>query len=235
MQVQPLYYLGSLSDDEIAKEDCSDRIWVPQAIFERFTNTDGPAVVRLQNSVEQTIPALIYAVHYGDRNTMYAPSWICDELAHDMDTIELFPIRPNVGTQITIVPHTSDYLDVAEDPVTVLRNGFEQYTCLVRGLDYKIWLGSHSFTITITDMLPPEESVIYIRGHELELELLPPLDRPDTPPPPQLPEPTPPPIPEPIPEQIVELPKHSAEEQRALIAAATRRRLEALRNASSNS
>lgn len=235
MQVQSLYYLGSLSDDDITRHECSDRIWVPQAVFERFTAVEGPAVVRLENSVSQHVSALIYAVHYNDPHTIYAPSWICAELLHDLDDIELTPIHPVVGQQITIVPHTSDYLVVGEDPITVLRDGFEQYTCLVRGMDYQIWLGSHAFTITITDMLPAGEEVILIRGHELELELLQPLDRPITPPfrvssPPSSPPPDEEPIllPEPVPSQP------SLEERRTLAAAAARRRFEALRNASNS-
>lgn len=236
MKVYPLCFLGRLSESELEQHECSDRIWVHHTVFERFTATGEAgiaAIVRLSNGVDQSVPAVVYAVHYDAEDVLYAPAWIHAELLYDTETVTLERISPSLGTKITIAPHTSDHLIVGEDPQIVLRDGFEQYTCLVRGLDYQIWLGSHAFTVSLTDVSPADQSIVCIRGNELELELLAPLDRPVTPPPAPAPAPASAPAPAPAPAPTV---PQTAEERRAIIAAATRRRLAAaaLSNAASN-
>jgi hypothetical protein len=191
------------------------------------------AIVLLTNRIEQSVPAVIHSTHNDDEDTIYAPAWILAELLHDTEDVRVTRHMPSLGTRITVLPHTSDHLRSDADPQILLRDGFEQYTCLIRGLDYQIWLGEHAFTITLTDVHPPGNDIICIRGNELELELLAPLDRPPTPlpaPEPPAPEPpAPPPAPPPTPQP----PTQTQEERRATIAAATRRRLAALSQAPS--
>lgn len=224
MKVQSLCYLNTLSEEDLARHECSDRIWVSHTIFTDYiANEPGiAAIVKLVNGVDQHIPAVIYGAHYDDPNTIYVPSWMLAELVWDEENVRLERFNPSLGTMITIVPHTSDHISNGADPETLLRDGFEQYTCLVKGLDYKIWLGTHSFNITLMDVHPVGQDVICIRGSPLELELLAPLDRPPTPPPPP-PPPTPPTAEPQLTTPAQEEP--SAEERRAVIAAATRRRL----------
>lgn len=225
MKVLPLCFLGSLTEDDLLRHECSDRIWVGRATFEQFTtgveDAGVTAIVLLKNRVEQSVPAVIYAAHYDDENTIYAPAWIISELFHDTEIVTCERYMPSLGTQITLLPHSSDHFRDSNDPETLLRDGFEQYTCLLRGNTYQIWLGTHSFSVTLTDLLPAHENVICIRGSELRLELLAPLDRPVTPPqaPSEPSEPSEPPAPPP--------PSITDEERRAIIAAATRRRLAA--------
>jgi hypothetical protein len=234
MKVLPLCYLGHLSEGELAKHECSDRIWVGRAAFERFL-TQGDvgvaAIVLLSNRVDQSVPAVIHSTHNDDETTIYAPTWILAELLHDTDDVRCERYMPSLGTRITVLPHTSDHLRMQIEPENLLRDGFEQYTCLVRGLDYSIWLGEHAFTVTLTEVYPPDRDIICIRGNELELELLPPLDRPVTPPRPPTP-PLPEPVPEPPPAPTPQPPTQTEEERRATIAAATRRRLAALSQSS---
>ncbi len=232
MKVLPLCFLGSLTEGDLLKHECSDRIWVSRSVFERFTASGEAgiaAIVLLSNRVGQHVPVVIHSAHYDDENTLYAPAWILQELFHDTEEVDCERYMPSLGTQITVLPHTSDHLRAGEDPQIVLRDGFENYTCLVRGMDYNIWLGEHSFTVTITDLHPAGEEFICIRGNELTLELLAPLDRPATPRPA-----TPPPVtpaPEPAPAPVPQPPTQTEEERRAVIAAAARRRLTALRQA----
>ena len=232
MKVLPLFYLGSLSEEDIKAHECSDRIWVDHATFMRYAESEvGVAsIVRLYNRVDQSVPALIYSPHSQEPNTIYAPSWMISELLHDTEEVNCERIHPSMATRISIVPHTSDHLRADEDPETILRNGFEQYTCLVKGMDYNIWLGAHSFTITLLDILPHGHDIYCIRGSELELELGAPFDRPVTPPPPET-------LPEPVAAASQSAPQQqpSEAERRAIIAAAARRRMEALRMPSNNS
>lgn len=227
MKVLPLCYLGQLSETDLARHECSDRIWVHHRRFEEFmTSGDAgvAAIVRLSNRVDQSVPALIYAAHYAEEDTLYVPTWMLSELVHDTEDVRCARISPSLGTQIMLLPHTSDHLLGEEDAETVLRDGFEQYTCLVKGMDYAIWLGDRAFNVTLMDVAPAGQEVICIRGNPLELELLAPLDRPATPaPPPEVtaPEPT---ATVPAATAAAE-PVQTAEERRAQIAAATRRRL----------
>jgi hypothetical protein len=231
MKVLPLCFLDSLTEVDLLRHECSDRIWVGRSAFERFTASGDAgiaAIVILSNRVDQRVPAVTHAAHYDDEETIYVPNWILQELFHDTEEVTCERFSPSLGTQITILPHTSDHLRLRIDPETLLRDGFEQYTCLVRGMDYAIWLGEHSFTVTLTDLNPQGQEIVCIRGNEIELELLAPLDRPVTPPRPATPLP---PAPEPVAAPLgaaapaPQPPTHSEEERRALIAAATRRRL----------
>jgi hypothetical protein len=220
MKILPLCYLGQLSEADLAQHECSDRIWVHHGLFEEFTASGEAgvaAIVQLTNRVDQSVPALIYAAHYAEEGTIYAPTWILSELVHDTEDVRCERFSPSLGTQITLLPHSSDHLHAAEDAETVLRDGFEQYTCLVKGMDYAIWLGDHSFNVTLMNVSPAGKEVICIRGNPLELELLAPLDRPATPAP-AVAEPT---VAEPTPSAA----PLTAEERRVQIAAATRRRL----------
>jgi hypothetical protein len=234
MKILPLCYLGQLSETDLACHECSDRIWVHHTRFEEFTALEVgvAAIVRLTNRVDQSVPAVIFAAHYAEADTIYAPAWILSELVHDTEEVLCERFSPSLGTQITLLPHSSDHLHAAEDAETVLRDGFEQYTCLVKGMDYAIWLGDHSFNVTLMDVAPAGQEVICIRGNPLELELLAPLDRPVTPPAPEVAEPLPTPAPAPEPAAV----PPTAEERRAQIAAATRRRLaeQALSNPPTN-
>ncbi len=186
MKVLPFIYNERLDDAEIARHECSDRIFVGLRTFERLSSERNPGeamIVLMVNNVTQTAPALIYGAHGDAEDIVYAPAWICAELLYDTEEVELNPASPDLCTRITVVPHTSDHLHGPEDAETLLRNAFEQYTCLVAGLDYSLWLGDHAMTVTLSAVEPADRPCVCIRGNELELELLAPLDRPATPPP----------------------------------------------------
>jgi hypothetical protein len=232
MKVLPLFYLDSLIDDLTQQEQhaCSDRLWLPQIEFERYmlaADTDSVVTLRLKNSAEQVTVGAVFAAHFGDADTIYAPLWMYEAL--ELDTVDVSVERffPLLGTSITIQPHTSDYLAMGDDPQETLKEGFEQYTCLSVGEDYKIWLGSFSFTITLQDIEPAETGVICIRNRELGLHILPPLDAPWPTPPAAAPA-APPSETAAVPSEtaaVAVVAQLSAEERRRQIAEATRRRL----------
>jgi hypothetical protein len=233
MKVLPLIYYDALSDEEIARHDCSDRLFVGARTFERMTALSGPGVatiVLLENAVTQSAPALVYGAHSSAEDIVYAPAWILAELLYDTENVRLSPVTPDLCRKITLVPHTSAHLHGPTDPETLLRDAFEQYTCLVPGLDYDLWLGGHAMTVTLTVVEPLDRPYVCIRGNELMLELLAPLDRPATPPP--VPVPAPAPVPAPVP---VTAPTLSPAELRAHIAAAARARMAAVLSTPDNS
>ena len=237
MKVLPLFYLDSLIDDE--QHLCSDRLWLPQTDFERYmlaADTDSVVTLLLKNSAEQVVVGAVFAAHFGDADTIYAPLWMYEALEVDTVDVSVERFFPLLGTSITILPHTSDYLAMGDDPQETLKEGFEQYTCLTVGCDYKIWLGCFSFTITLQDITPAETGVICIRNRELGLHLLPPLDAPwpmppsaavavAAPPSETGPAPVAVAIPSDTEAAAPSVQQPSAEERRKQIAEATRRRL----------
>lgn len=185
MKVLPLIYMGNHPDDELAKHACSDRIWVGKHTFETYTRDSEPGIticLKLRNAVDQTVPVSIYGVHHDDEGTIYVPQWMLEELEHDHDHVQIELCDDiSMCSSISIAPHTSDHL-ASDDPQTLLRDGFENYTFLMPGRDYEIWLGSHSFIVSLVSV-QPDQPVVCIRDCELTVELLPPLDLPIPPPP----------------------------------------------------
>jgi hypothetical protein len=223
MKIQPLFYLESLSDEQIARYECSDKIWVSRRFFEDFligTEVGVAGIARLSNRVGNEVYALVFSAHHGEDDVVYAPSWICAALELDSEDVSIARASPSLGTRIKIVPHTSDHLH-AEDPQTLLRDAFENYTCLMNGYDYKLWLTDHAMTVTLLEIFPEGQDVICVRDCEIELELAAPLDRPATPPAP----PAPVVEPEPAAPIVPAIPQPTPEERRAQMLAAVRRRL----------
>lgn len=182
MQILPLCYL-ELSEEELHKYECSDSIWLPRSEFERLTHSSDPGIaiiLKLTNSVGQSTYGYMHSFHTDDPNILYIPQWMFELLDLDTDNVHIEKASPALCTGITVVPHTSD---ASADPETILRDAFESYTCLIKGNTYNLWLGDHSFTVTVLNYQPEDQEVVCIRNCELVLELLPPLDLPIPPPP----------------------------------------------------
>ena len=224
MKILPLFYNEALTDEDIAKHECSDKLWVSRRIFEDFlvgTEVGVAGIARLRNRVGSEVYGLVFGVHQGEDDAIYAPQWMCAAMEHDPDGVSLARATPSLGTRIKIVPHTSDHLS-AEDPQTLLRDAFENYTCLMNGMDYKLWIEDHAMTVTLLEIHPAGQEVIRVRDCEIELELGAPLDRPATPP-----APAPAPAAAELPTIAAEEPP-TREELAALMGAAARRRLTVL-------
>jgi hypothetical protein len=186
MKLNSLLYLQTLSEEDVQKHQCSDRLWLPYKIFERWMLHSDPGIVvllQLTNGVGQRVIGNLYGVHYMDDTTIYVPSWMMNVLEYDHDHVELEQVHPHLCTELTLSPHTSDHLHV-EDPLELLRDAFENYSCLIRGESYKLWLGDHMMEVTIVAAKPEESDTLCIRNCEIDLQLLPPLDIPIPLPPP---------------------------------------------------
>ena len=206
MRILPLMYLETLDDAEIARHSCSDRIWMHQTQFQTWISTDAGIVtlIKLENSLEQSVIGCVFGVHQGDPETLYVPQWMYDMLDFDTESIELERETPSMCTGIVLQPHTSDHIHVA-DPQEFLRDGFEQYSVLTPGQTLDLWVGDddvgggigaivgggkHRITCTILQLLPVNETLA-IRNCEMTLELMVPLDTPIPPVPVHVPEPEP--------------------------------------------
>lgn len=182
-QVQSLYFEGSLTDGDIERHMCSDRIWLPRTVFETFLGTQEAGavlVLSLTNEVEQTVVGTPFGYHRNDANIIYAPQWILDALEYDHANIRLKRFTPSLCSRISIIPFSSEHI-AAEDPQIYFRDAFESYTCIQRGLTLPLFCNGRTVTIAIQDVIPNNDEPLCIRDVELELELSRPLDRPPTP------------------------------------------------------
>lgn len=182
-QIKSLLFLDTLTDDDIQRHNCSDRIWLPRADFERHMGRQEAGavlVLKLINGVEQTVVGTPFGYHQDSRNQIYVPQWMLEVLEYDADTIRIEPCFPSLCSRISIVPFTSEHL-VADDPQIYFRDGFEAYTCIQRGSVLPLFCDGQIIQVSVDDVIPNSDEPLCIRDVELELDLQRPLDRPPTP------------------------------------------------------
>lgn len=229
MNVQPIFYLEHLTDDEIAKHECSDRIWLPKNEFDHWARQTQPgvlSVIGLTNSVEQMVVGAPFSSH-DVPNTIYVPYWMFQRLDADQTTIHITHVEPGLCTQITMQPYTSEHLR-AEDPLEALRDAFENYSCIQAGFTIPLWVGGVALQVDINSTLPAGVEPLCIRNGTLDLELLRPLDYQPTPPTTRPGTPIPPmDIPMVPADVITHVPMPSREERRNRAAAAAMARMNA--------
>jgi hypothetical protein len=228
MRIIPLTYCSFLSEEEVIRHECSDRIWVPHRMFERWMmeeDVGSLVIVRLER-----IAACIYGPHGDGNMRIYAPTWMCEAIGVSLDPpddddsddfIEVERIHPNMCTFLKLQPHTSDHL-YAGDPEETLSRAFEEYTCIMPGQSLTLLLPNGVRMETTVVESDPTEGPLCIRNAEIVLDLLQPLD--------YVPEPVREPLIEPVhpiqpPEEPTQLPMPSRDERRALFAAAALARL----------
>ena len=208
MKVLPLSYMENLTDAQILEFDCSDRIYVPKAEFTRWMNESEPGIatiLSLTNRLEQTVYGSLFGVTH-EHSTIYVPHRMYKALEMDTEDITIERIQPSLCTRITLQPFTSDHCS-SENPLELFRDAFEHYTCLSVGDELSLWIG-HPVQVIVAGLEPPLDEPLCIRGCELELDLLRPLDMPEEPV--SLPEP---PAAVPVADNVIE---HVVEEGRRL-------------------
>jgi hypothetical protein len=183
MKVASLCYLSQLTDEDIQKHNCSDRIWLSSRLFEDYMRSADPGIaviLLIENAVGATSYGAIYGIHTESacENTVFIPEWMFNLLSEN-EEITLTQVSPSMCTSMTVQPYTSDHISAA-DPQQLLSEGFEYYTCITKGEERPIWLGDHSFMVNIVDVAPAPNVTVCIRNCEIRLDLLPPLDLPPT-------------------------------------------------------
>jgi hypothetical protein len=176
----PLLFNETLTDDVINSGECGDGIYVSENRFRLFmgggagTEADALVVISI-NCGDRTVNTFIKGTHTEAPECVFAPSWICNVLGcSGGETVELGRAYPSIGSKITIKPHTSGY-SLLEDPVSELRNAFENYSCLSAGLDIPLTVAGETLVVSIIDV--GSDGPICIRGVELEVEIETPLDK----------------------------------------------------------
>jgi hypothetical protein len=202
MKVRSILYCDFLSEEDILRHECSDRIWLPRHMFERWMLEEDASSILVAKL--ESIATCVYGPHGGPTDTIYAPSWICHALGIFTEEDEddyIVPLRykPQTCTFLTLQPHTSHHLQMDQEPEEALAAGLEQYTCIQQGQTIRIRLNNgmeQDVSIVATHSTEETDEAVCIRNLvgdlEISLELLPPLDAP-LPAPPVERIPTPPP------------------------------------------
>jgi hypothetical protein len=187
-QIKSLLFLEILTDDDIQRHMCSDRIWLPRTDFETHLGRQEAGavlVLRLKNGVGQTVVGTPFGYHNEGRKDIYIPQWMLEAMDYDAENITIEPCTPSLCSRITITPFTSEHITAA-DPQIYFRDGFESYTCIQRGLVLPLFCDERMVYVSVDDAIPNTDEPLCIRDVELELELQRPLDRPPTPPVPEI-------------------------------------------------
>ena len=104
MNIYPLSVLGTLEDEELLKAECSDRIYVPAALFQQYLKTTA-VFLKLSNRVEQSVIGCMYAAHTNIGDTsIYAPPSIVERLDFDTEHITVEAVELPTCTQVTLQP-----------------------------------------------------------------------------------------------------------------------------------
>ncbi len=235
MKVLSLLYAHWLAEEEIQEHQCSDRVWLPSHMFQRWVMEEDVGTVVI--ATLEHVGVCIYGPHPGANNTLYAPEWVCQALNVSGEPEEdenaddyIIPIRakPPQCTSIKVQPLTSAHIRLAEREQTpaedILSRGFERYTCWSIGQSMRLLLSSGDILeVDILEAQPAGSELYCIRGGEIEMDLLTPLDALDSEEAPAEPPVVEPPVVEP---PVVEPPKEEThEEKRKKMAAAALARL----------
>ena len=174
----PLLFNEALTDDVINSGECGDGIYVSESRFRLFMGggaEEETLIVIAVKCGERSVNTFIKGTHTEAPECVFAPSWICNILGcNGGETVELGRAYPGISSKITIKPHTSGY-SLLEDPVSELRNAFENYSCLSAGLDIPLNVAGETLVVSIIDV--GAVGPICIRGVELEVEIQTPLDK----------------------------------------------------------
>jgi hypothetical protein len=248
MKLVSFLYADWMSEEEIQISEFSDRIWVPNRIFQRWMNEEdvGSVVIVELDGGSKQVSACMYGAHSRHENVIYAPTWICHELKvsgeppvneddeddDEDDAIEMIRMRPDQCTFLKIQPFTSAHIHTSEllqeSAEDVLSRGLESYTCIKKGQVLTIRLQTGDLLgFEVLEASPDYSELLCIRAGEIELDLLPPLDLPEPEPvqpepEPVQPEPEPVFVPEPVPEPAP-IPETREERRRKMAAAALAR------------
>ncbi len=245
MKILSLLYAHWMTEDEIQEHQCSDRIWIPSHMFRRWLTEEDEGTVVI--ATLDTVGVCVYGPHSAASTAIYAPDWVCRALKvsgepeEDEDADDyIMPIRarPPQCTFIQVQPFTSAHIRAAQETLQpaedILSRGFERYTCWSVGQSMQLLLESGDILeVDIIGAKPENQNLYCIRGGEIEMELLAPLDAIEEE---QLPNEVPeiaapeiaapePVVPEPVVPEIPAPKEESHEEKRKKMAAAALARL----------
>lgn len=185
LTIFPLCYHDQLFDDEMKRRECGDGVYVSGTQFRRLMSMDTEDLVVYEIKCgDRSVLCHVCGTHNGPDDAVYVPMWACNVLGcYGEEKVSMKRSHPGIGLGIKIKPHETRYAD-KEDPVAVLRDAFENYSCLTAGVDIPLLIDGEQLIVSILETRP--SGPICIRGVELEVE----IEGEPTPEPAQVPVPT---------------------------------------------
>ena len=176
LNAYPLCFHENLLESELDEKECGNGIYVSVEQFKHFNNEDEESLVILKiTKGNRSSYAHIIGVHQSDNNMLIMPTWMCNFIGTDCgDNVTVKKYTDSrIGLNIRIQPHTSGYAKLP-DPVTALRDAFENYTILLSGMEIPLRIAGQNTIVNIIDT--HHEGPVCIRGVELSVEIDTPLD-----------------------------------------------------------
>jgi len=175
--LKTFYLHESLSDETIEKYNSSNGIILSKFLFEYLNNANTSEKVLIIGLYYNTkkIYVNILDSHNDNDNVAYVPQWIYEYLNYKEDSlVNYMQVYPKLGNKIKIKPR-GDFYAYLDDPITALRNGFEEYSCLLNGTIINININGIPLEVEILETYINNQKIvnqpIYIRGIELEVDI----------------------------------------------------------------
>jgi hypothetical protein len=175
LTLKTFYFHETFTDDNINKYNASNGIIISRYIFENIpSGIDKVSIIKLYKD-NKKIYVNIIDTHDTEDNIAYVPLWIYEYLNYTEDCkVDYMVVYPKIGNKIKIKPRDNFYAFL-DDPITALRNGFEEYTCLVKDTVIIININGIPLDVEILETYINNEICnnhpIYIRGVELEVDI----------------------------------------------------------------
>jgi len=177
LKLKTLYLNPLLSEEEVENYNASNGIIISKPLFEELTNkesTDKVLIIGLYYKSKKIYVNIIDS-HTDEPQLVYIPSWIYKYFEYEEDDlVNYMQVYPKVGDKIKIKPR-GDFYAYLDDPISALRNGFENYSCLTK--DIVILLNINGIPLeveileTFINKINNKNQPIYIRGIELEVDI----------------------------------------------------------------
>jgi len=162
MKVCPFYECSSLSKADLQVYECSDRILLCRAFFQRASFPLGPLLLRISNALQNSVVGAVKDLH-DDEDIVYVPQWMIHSLQLLSNvTLSTVPQRP--CTSIVLRPFHKGAFSEAEWP-TVLSAALRNYNTLTKGAVLPLDISGIEF-VKVEALVPVEYNTVFMRMQE---------------------------------------------------------------------
>ncbi len=162
MKVCPFYECGSIPKEALQEYECSDRIMLCRAFFQRASFPLGPLLLRISNALQHSVVGAVKDLHDVE-DVVYAPQWMIHSLQLLSNvTLSTVPQRP--CTAVVLKPFHEGAFSEAEWP-TVLSTALRNYNTLTKGAILPLDISGIEF-VKVEALVPVEYNTVFMRMQE---------------------------------------------------------------------
>ncbi len=179
MRVIPFLHCPFLTIEDIRNCECSDRIILSKSMYEAQGLRDGPIILYLSNTIGNSVTGTLYNIHEQEHEDIYVPTWMFNQL-NVCDQLTLAMVPREFCAKIIIRPHQSSLLHIPEWN-TKLAKALKYYSTLTRKTRIPILIDGIFMYITIEGLNDNAKQTYFMEnGREIDVEILKPLDMPES-------------------------------------------------------